>query len=176
LEIYIVKIFFFTFFSVSLLLASNSPTAGAEDLRPFLRRLATSDPNSRAPSELSSVPPRITVIFFIADWCEYCKGEMEPVARLFKKYQAQGLNIIGVALDTSDEGLQQLKRKYKIPYAVLQDKEGFSRKKFKIKMLPYFMVLNREGRRISDFSGVKDIGDFYSAIKKTIEKKSPPPP
>lgn len=119
----------------------------------------------------SSSGTQMTVLFVFADWCDYCKGEMGTVTSLYSKYRSCGLEIVGVALDTSDESLKKISKQYKINFPVVQDRLNLTRKKFHLKVLPHFIVLNKQGNLLTQFSGTKDSGDFYAAVRKTIEAK-----
>lgn len=113
----------------------------------------------------------LTILFFFADWCEYCKGEMGKFSVLYGKYKSCGLDILGVSLDTSDESLKKIVKDFKIPFPIVQDRQNLSRKEYQLKALPHFIILNKSGKILTELSGTRDIGDFYRAVYKTFENK-----
>jgi thiol-disulfide isomerase/thioredoxin len=58
------------------------------------------------------------IINFWATWCEPCRREMPLLARLRTQYHAQGLEIVGVAVDFPN-AVQQYLRKNPVPYPLL---------------------------------------------------------
>ncbi|MGB5554260.1 MAG: TlpA disulfide reductase family protein, partial [Flavobacteriaceae bacterium] len=56
-------------------------------------------------SELALVDAmgKVTLIDFWAAWCRPCRAENPNVVKVYEKYHAKGLNIIGVSLDKKDE-------------------------------------------------------------------------
>ncbi len=46
---------------------------------------------------------KVTIIDFWASWCKPCRIENPNVVRVYNKYHAKGLNIIGVSLDKKQE-------------------------------------------------------------------------
>lgn len=145
-----------------------------KDLRPFFRSLAAP---SRAPQpDLFPSTSELSIVIFLADWCSYCKEEIPTVSRLLTEYKRCGLNIFGVALETSDINLKALTKQNRVSFPIVQDYQSHSRNRFQIKALPHFLVLNNKGEQLTKLSGTKEIDNFYSAIHKTIKTKKCRPP
>ena len=49
--------------------------------------------------DLSEQKNKVVLMVFWADWCSVCKVEMPHIDELYKKYQDQGLEVIGVKVD-----------------------------------------------------------------------------
>lgn len=48
---------------------------------------------------LNDVLGKVTLVDFWASWCKPCRDENPNIARVYRKYHDQGLNILGVSLD-----------------------------------------------------------------------------
>jgi thiol-disulfide isomerase/thioredoxin len=82
------------------------------------------------------------VVNFWATWCEPCRDEMPALARLHQRFSPNGVNFVGIALDTS-ANVSDFAKIYKISYPLL--------------------VAGTEGIELS-----QDLGNFHSALPFTV--------
>lgn len=61
---------------------------------------------------------KVLVVNFWATWCEPCREEIPALAKIQSKFEANGLQIVGIAIDSADKVLD-FSKKYGINYAVL---------------------------------------------------------
>lgn len=55
------------------------------------------------PSKLPRLPNKVLVINFWATWCEPCKEEIPALMRIHRKYADNGVQIVGIAVDSADK-------------------------------------------------------------------------
>lgn len=66
-------------------------------------------PNFKAPTpegdelSLEEAMGKVTIVDFWAAWCKPCRAENPNVVKVYNKYKDQGLSILGVSLDRSEE-------------------------------------------------------------------------
>jgi thiol-disulfide isomerase/thioredoxin len=84
------------------------------------------------------------VVNFWATWCPPCREEMPSFSRLQKKYAANGIQFVGIAIDTA-ENVISFSKQYPVSYPLLiADSEGaeLARQLGNSRMaLPYTVVL-----------------------------------
>lgn len=111
-----------------LLLAIAALVASAAEARVMRMALAPGDP---APSFRGTTPAgkrvvvdystsKLTVVNFWATWCEPCKDEMPALQRLHDERSGDGLNVLGVVIESITAGpLQAFLDEMHIDYTVL---------------------------------------------------------
>lgn len=113
--------------------------------RLFATRLNDADGK---PQALSKWRGKTLVINFWATWCPPCREEMPSFSRLQTKYAANGVQFVGIALDTSDN-VVTFSKQFPVSYPLLiADSEGtdLTRQLGNAQMaLPYTVVLGAGG-------------------------------
>jgi len=86
-------------------LALSVPSAASQIAAPFFR---LEDRNGRMVS-LSNFQDQVVLLDFWATWCAPCRASMPRVERLYKRFRARGLQVIGVNIEgRSDEVLDYI--------------------------------------------------------------------
>ena len=95
---------------------------------------------------------KVVVINFWATWCEPCREEIPIFVKMQEKYQAKGLQFVGISIDQADK-TADFARKFSINYPNLigtMDTIEVSRHAGnKRRVLPYTIVLDRKGEVIA---------------------------
>ena len=87
-----------------------------EDVALFLsKRLADTEGVSQS---LAQWPGKILVINFWASWCPPCREEMPAFSRLQKEYATNGVQFVGISLDSADNVIAYAKQ-YPVSYPLL---------------------------------------------------------
>ena len=126
------------------------------------------------PFKLSSLEGKAVMINFWATWCEPCKIEMPWLVDLQKEYGPQGFQIIGVAMDdTDDKTIDAFAHKMGVNYPVLKGKEkmnslypppgGFDG-------LPLSYFVDRAGRVVDRQLGLQSESVLVDDIKKSLKQ------
>ncbi|MBI3740742.1 MAG: TlpA family protein disulfide reductase, partial [Chloroflexi bacterium] len=94
-------------FGMLVLYSVFSPTAlGAfnQSALPLPRAQLVAQTNLNGKSiESISLDNNVVVLNFFASWCEPCKAEVDDLSNLYREYQPQGVEVIGIALDLAGE-------------------------------------------------------------------------
>ena len=93
---------------------------------------------------------RCVVLDFFATWCGDCRKDLPEMKELFKQYDKEGVEFIGISFDTNSDVLQEFMDKEPIPWRVLSElkkmKESKMAKDYHIKWIPTMYLIDTEGR------------------------------
>jgi len=118
---------------------------------------------------LSDFRGKAVLLNFWATWCAPCKIEMPWFVELQKQYAAQGLQIIGVAMDdASTKDIADFAKEMGVNYPVLLGKEAVGDAYGGVQFLPENFYIDRNGKIVSRAFGLKGRGEIEDEIKKII--------
>lgn len=67
---------------------------------------------------------RPTLLHIFATWCEPCAIEMPHIVELANEYASQGLAVVGIDFQESDNTVRAYRKKYAIPFPIAMDEDG----------------------------------------------------
>lgn len=119
--------------------------------------------------KLSDLKGKAVVVNFWATWCEPCKIEMPWLVELQKKYGTDGLQIVGVAMDDTDEKMiSSFTHKMGVNYPVVQGTEKVADLYGGIDGLPTLFFVDRSGKILDHELGLRDMSLIEDNIKKCL--------
>jgi thiol-disulfide isomerase/thioredoxin len=99
----------------------------------------------------------VLVVNFWASWCAPCREEIPGLMAIQQQYAANGLQVVGIAVDTADKA-RQAADAMRISYPVLvggvESVDLTRQLGNKVGGLPYTVVLDREGSFVADHLGI----------------------
>ena len=118
---------------------------------------------------LSDFKGKAVLLNFWATWCEPCKIEMPWFVDLQNKYGAQGLQVLGVAMDDSDKkDIAKFVKDMGVNYPVAIGKEAVGNDYGGVQFLPETFFIDRAGRVQDKVFGLKGKGEIEDSIKKIL--------
>jgi peroxiredoxin len=118
---------------------------------------------------LSDYRGKGVLLNFWATWCEPCKVEMPWFVELQKKYEGQGLQIVGIAMDDATPAdIQKFAEQMGVNYPVLIGKEAVGQQYGGIPFLPTSFYIGRDGKIVAKVFGLKGKGEIEDNIKATL--------
>lgn len=122
------------------------------------------------PLSLAQYKGKVVLVDFWATWCGPCVGELPNVKAAYKKYHAQGFDVVGISLDMNPGKVKSFIAQEKMPWRQVWDGywSGPLAKTFNIKAIPATLILDRQGR-VSAINA-RDTS-LEPAIRKALAKK-----
>lgn len=120
--------------------------------------------------KLSDYRGKGVVLNFWATWCPPCKTEMPWFVDLESKYKAQGLEVVGVALDDAPtEDIAKFVKEMNLNYTVLLGRESTADAYGGVQMLPTTFYIDREGKIVERVFGLVSRKEIEDNALKTLE-------
>jgi len=115
----------------------------------------------------------IVLLDFWATWCPPCRESIPELVDLQKRYQNQGVVILGISMDDpqqfNNRYLMAFKEKFRINYTILRANGQVALDYFGASnmAIPTLFVVNREGKIVDKFVGFMP-GQVEKSIKKLL--------
>src|ERR1700734_2681336 len=120
--------------------------------------------------KLSDLRGKAVLLNFWATWCTPCKIEMPWFIELQNQYGAQGLQIVGVAMDdASKEDIAKFAKDMGVNYPILIGKEAVGDQYGGVPALPETFFIGRDGKIVDKILGLRGKGDIVDDIKKALD-------
>jgi peroxiredoxin len=112
---------------------------------------------------------KVVLLDFWATWCHGCKEEIPWFSAFEKTYHAQGLAVVGVAMDEGGwDVVKPFLATTSVPYRMLLGDDATA-KRYGIGSLPDTFLIDRRGRLAAIYKeGLVDKGDVEANIKAML--------
>jgi thiol-disulfide isomerase/thioredoxin len=122
---------------------------------------------------LSDFRGKAVLLNFWATWCTPCRIEMPWFVELQKQYGAQGLQIVGVAMDdASKEDIAKFAKEMGVNYPILIGKEAVGDAYGGLPGLPETFFIGRDGKIVDKIIGLESKSKIEDAIKQALSTQS----
>jgi cytochrome c-type biogenesis protein len=119
---------------------------------------------------LSDLRGKAVLLNFWATWCVPCKIEMPWFVELQNQYGAQGLQIVGVAMDdASKEEIAKFAKDMGVNYPILIGKEAVGDQYGGVPALPETFFIGRDGKIVDKILGLRGKADIEDDIKRALD-------
>jgi len=88
---------------------------------------------------------KVVFLDFWAPWCDPCREELPALDALYKKYSNDGLEIIGIDIDSSEKLLTEFLQKVPVTFTILIDKKNVVRRGYSFRTLPTAFIIGKDG-------------------------------
>jgi thiol-disulfide isomerase/thioredoxin len=129
------------------------------------------------PVDLAALRGKVVLIDFWATWCGPCKEELPNVLAAYRKYHAQGFEVVAVSLDAEKDRQKLLDycREHELPWPQHFDGKGWKNEfavRYAVRAIPAMFLLDQEGKVVStDARGPK----LEAEIRRLLKLEEPAP-
>jgi peroxiredoxin len=111
----------------------------------------------RFPDDYRGMP---VVIRFWADWCPYCKGEMQAIERVYRKQREHGLRVLALNVGQDRATVAAFIKEIGVSYPALLDEESAIARQYGVVGLPTTYFVGADGRIKAKVVGETDEATF----------------
>jgi len=98
------------------------------------------------PAPLSNLRETVVLLNFWGTWCGPCLQEIPELVRLSHQFKIQGVNVVGIAVDSGDpDDIRLFMAAQKMDYTILIGELGFVKRRFHVIGFPTSLLIDRQG-------------------------------
>ena len=121
--------------------------------------------------DLSAYRGRVVLLSFWATWCAPCQTEMPRFVAWQNRYQAAGLQIIGVSMDDDEGQALELVRRRHLNYPVIMGDSDLGIQYGGVLGLPVTFLIDRQGRIAARFKGATSMTAMRREVQRLLRDK-----
>lgn len=120
--------------------------------------------------DVASLRGKVVIVDFLASWCAPCKQELPVLEKLYKKYQGQGLVVVGVSVDEELSNLKGLLKQIRVSFPVVHDQAKVVADRFEPPKMPSSYIVDRKGivRHVQAGFRNSDAADMEAKVKALL--------
>ena len=107
------------------------------------------------PFDMQQYRGKVLLLDFWASWCVPCRRSFPWMNEMHKKYEGQGLVIVGVNMDAEAADAEKFLHEFPAEFQIIEDPNGELAKKFDVVAMPSSYVINRDGDVVKRHLGFK---------------------
>jgi peroxiredoxin len=88
---------------------------------------------------------KVVFLDFWAPWCDPCREELPELDALYKRFNNDGLEVIGIDIDDSEKLKAEFLQHVPVAFTMLIDKKGAIRREYRFRTLPTAFIIGRDG-------------------------------
>lgn len=90
---------------------------------------------------------KVVLLNVWATWCHPCRAEIPELRAIHDKYQARGLELVGVSVDAdgSDEAIREFMKEFRMAYPIWRDPDERVSTQFLVIGVPATFLIDKQG-------------------------------
>ena len=114
------------------------------------------------------------VVTFWGSWCPPCREEFPQLVAAYRKHHANGLEIVAVNQfdqETSEKSVRQFSAQFGVPFPVVLDPRGRSRRAYRLVGLPTTVFIDTAGTIAMIVSGSVSAADQAKGLAMIVRER-----
>jgi len=99
--------------------------------------------------DLSGLTGRPSILFFWTTWCPYCRSELRALNKMYPQMEKEGITVFAVNVGEENYKVKRFLKDYALDVRVLLDEEGLAAKNYKLRGVPTYVFINKDGQVVS---------------------------
>lgn len=120
--------------------------------------------------KLSSLQGKVILLNFWAVGCDFCKMQIPIFVELYKEYNKEGLEIVGISSDWKIFAKNYAKSMH-MDYILVSANREIANKYSKVYGIPTTFVIDRQGNIVEEYEGYRPKSTLEKQIKKLLNSK-----
>jgi cytochrome c biogenesis protein CcmG, thiol:disulfide interchange protein DsbE len=145
---------------------STTPLEGK--IAPDAEFTVAANVESNGPMKVSGLKGHPVVLDFWATWCGPCTLQAPILDRIARRYEKQGLVVLGVNVDDPLEVARSHAQRQHLSYPIVMDTVRDASRKYNVEKLPSLVVIDREGRVVKYMTGLVDEASLDEVVASTL--------
>lgn len=123
---------------------------------------------------LSALHGKPVVVTFWGTWCPPCREEFPQLVAAYQKHHASGLEIVAVNQfdqETSEKPVREFTAQFAVPFSVVLDPRGRSRRTYRLIGLPTTVFIDTTGTIAMFVSGPLSAADQAKGLAMIVRER-----
>ncbi len=144
----------------------GSPLEGKPAPDAIFAVAANGDPGARM--QIEDLKGHPVVLDFWATWCGPCAAQAPILDRIARRYEKQGLIVLGVNAHDPPAKARSYAEKKGLSYPIVIDAGQEAAQRYDVQNLPSLVVIDREGRVVRYMTGLVDEASLDEIVAATL--------
>jgi len=95
---------------------------------------------------LGEMRGQVVLLYFWASWCGLCRRQIPGLEKIYQKYHASGLNVLGINVDSEPKLSSQFLKNIVVSFPVLYDAKSSTSKAYRLEAMPSIYLIDKNGK------------------------------
>ena len=119
--------------------------------------------------DLKANQAKATMVIFWSSWCVSCKSEAAQIASLYKHYEGESVEFIGVSIWDESSSAYRYIEKFAIPYPNILDPRGRTAVSYGVRGVPEKFFIDSAGRVVHQINGPSSPSKIRNVIDTLLQ-------